>query len=87
MLGEKHQVKPRPSQAVSAAAIKSLDQLNNLRKLQSSPTSTCAELALARQSLAASRQQYKREARGVLALDRDTSDSNLYTFLTNLSVA
>ena len=84
MLGEKHQEKPRTSPAV---AIESLDQLYNLRKIQSSLTSTSAELDLARQKLAASRLQYKREARGVLALDRDNSDSNLHQMLTNPSAA
>ena len=87
LLNAKHKAKPNIAPSISAAAKSSMNELQNLRRLRASSTTTSEELDFARESLSNSRQQFKKETRTDLALNRDTVDSNLHNILTNPSAA
>ena len=87
LLSAEHKAKPSIAPTISAAAKSSMNDLQNLKRLQATSTTIREELDVARESLANSRQQFKKETRTDLALNRDTVDSNLHNILTNPSAA
>ena len=76
-------MKAKTNPDVSAAAKLSLQELYNVRQMETSAASTIAEVEAAKQRLADSRQQFRKEIRSDLAQNRDNLDSKLHDIFTN----
>ena len=86
MMSTEHKYQPTSNPSAAAAATSSMMDLQNLRIIEASPSSTEAEVKEAKLKLQNSRILFKKEVRAGLAEERDASDSFLHNILSNPKV-